>query len=80
MKKLGQKLPLKKTRLRKKPQNEGYEIKRKLTEANQYWNYWIFQIHWNKLEWVNPRSHDEQKIHFVCLLNKNIKDNVKTAY
>ena len=23
--------------------------------ANQSWNDWEFQIHWNKLEWVNPR-------------------------
>ena len=22
--------------------------------ANQSWNDWKFQIHWNKLEWVNP--------------------------
>ena len=62
MKKLGQKLsPLKKSKLSKKPQKEEDEIKRKLTEANQYWNDWKFQIHWNKIEWVNPRSQDEQK-------------------
>ena len=27
--------------------------------ANQNCNDWNFQIHWNKLEWVNPRSHIE---------------------
>ena len=21
-----------------------------------YWNYWRFQLHWNKLEWFNTRS------------------------
>ena len=47
-KKLGQKLPpLKKRRLRKKYGKEEDKIKRKLTEGNQYWNYWIFQIDWN---------------------------------
>ena len=40
--------------------------------ANQNWNDWKFQIYWNKLEWVNPRSHIEQKIHFVCLLKNSI--------
>ena len=28
---------------------------------NQKWNDWKFQIQWNKLEWVNPRSRIEQK-------------------
>ena len=69
MNKLGQKIPPIKKRIlsKKNPKQEG-EIKRKLTDANQYWNKWRFQIHWNKLEWVNPRSRDEQKIHLVCLL------------
>ena len=21
-----------------------------------YWNDWKLQLHWNKLDWVNPRS------------------------
>ena len=51
MNKLGQKLPpLKKSRLSKKSQKEEDEIKRKLNKANQYWNDWKLQIHWNKLE------------------------------
>ena len=66
--KLGQKLPLlKKRNLSKKCQKEEDKIKRRLTEANQEWNDWKFQIHWNKLEFVNPRSCDERKINFVCL-------------
>ena len=32
-----------------------------LTEANQEWCDSKFHIQWNKLEWVNPRSHDEEK-------------------
>ena len=59
VKKLGQSLlPLKKMRLSKKSQKEENEIKRILTEANQYYNDCNFQIHWNKLEWMNPRSRD----------------------
>ena len=29
---------------------------------------------------MNPRSRDETKIHFVCLLKKCLKGNVKTAH
>ena len=29
------------------------EIK-KLYESNRWWDYWKFQLHWPKLEWVNP--------------------------
>ena len=29
--------------------------------ANQNWNGWKFQIHWDKLEWVNPRIRNEKK-------------------
>ena len=68
VKKLVQKLPpLKKRKLSKKSKKEEDEIKIKLHEDNQAWNDWRFQIHWNTLEWVNPRSRDE-KYHFVCLL------------
>ena len=35
---------------------------------NQNWDNWRFQIHWNKLGWVNQRDCIERKIHFVCLL------------
>ena len=81
MKKLGQKLPpLKKRRLSKKSQKEEDEIKRKLHKANQDWNDWKFQIHWNKLEWVNSRSRDERKINFVCLFINRFKYNNKPAH
>ena len=80
MNKLGQKLPpLNKRRLRKIPPREEDEINIKLTEAYQYCNDWKFQIHRNKLEWINPRSHDEQKS-FCVSSNKKIKDNVKTVH
>ena len=28
----------------------------KLYEADKWWNDWKFQLHWQNLEWVNPRS------------------------
>ena len=72
MNKINEKLPPpKKMRLRKKAQEKEDEIKRKIYKANQAWNHWNFQMHWNKFEWVNPRSREER---FVCLLwKKNIK-------
>ena len=55
----------------KKQENEN-KINRTLTEANQAWCDWKFQIHWNKLEWVNPRSRDKRKNKF-CVSSKKIK-------
>ena len=49
---------------------------RKLYEANKCWNDWKFQLHWNKLECVNPRSRTKKNktfsvsSTFICL-NKN---------
>ena len=34
--------------------------------ANQNWNAWTFNMHWNKLEWVNTRSCIEQK-YILCV-------------
>ena len=42
--------PLRKLKLSKKVQEKEDEIKRNLQKANQNWNSWKFQIHWNKLE------------------------------
>ena len=53
--------------IKQKSQKEEYKINRRQTEANQEWNDWKFQIHWNEIEWVNPMSRDERKINFVCL-------------
>ena len=77
--KLGQNLPpLNKGKLGKKKHEEEDKIKRILTEANHAWCDWTFQIQWNKLEWVNPRSRDERKNQF-CVSSKNncFKDNNK---
>ena len=72
MEKLCQKLPpLKKRKSSKKSQKEEDKIKRRLTGANQEWNYWKFLIQWNKIEWVNPRSHDERKS-ILCVFKRNM--------
>ena len=63
--KLGQKLPLlKKRKLSKKSQKEDDEINRRLTQANHMGNYCKCQIHWNNIEWVNPKSRDESNNKF----------------
>ena len=48
---------------------------------NQSCNEWKFQIHWNKIEWVNPRSRDEGKNPY-CVSYKKLflKDNNKNAH
>ena len=70
MKKLSEKLPLlKKRKLSKKSEEKEDGTKIKLHKANQDWNDWKFQIHWNKLWWVYPRSHDELKNRF-CVSSK----------
>ena len=48
--------PLRITKLSKKLQENQDEIQKNLYEANIWWNDWKFQLHWNKLEWVNPKS------------------------
>ena len=36
--------------------------------TNQSWKEWKFQINWNKLEWVNPRSSIEGKKQFLFFI------------
>ena len=40
--------------------------------ANQNWNDWKFQINWNKLDWVNPRSRIEQNNPFCASSKKYV--------
>ena len=49
--------------------------------ANQSWNEWKFQIHWDKLKWVNPRICIEGKNPF-CVSSQKLwlKDNNKTTH
>ena len=36
----------------------------KLQEANDNWNYWKFQLYWNKLKWVEPSNQQCNNIYF----------------
>ena len=56
-------------------------MKIKLQMANQNWNEWKFQIHWNKLEWVNSRSRIEGN-NPSCASSKILflRGNNKTAH
>ena len=42
--------PLKRTKQSKKSQESQDYIQKKLYEANRWWNYWRFQLHWNNIE------------------------------
>ena len=46
-----------------------------------WWNDWKFQLHWNMLEWVNPKSTTKQVEPFSVSANKfYIKNNDRTAH
>ena len=55
---------LRRSTLSKKSQEKEDEIK-KLYEANKWFKYWIFQLHWNKLEWFNTRSQTKGNKNFA---------------
>ena len=44
------------TKLSKKSQEKQDEIQKTLYESNRWWNDWVFQLRWNNLEWVDPKS------------------------
>ena len=48
--------PFKRTKPSKKAQESQDVIQKKLYESNRWWDDWRFQLHWNKLEWVDPKS------------------------
>ena len=47
---------LKRSKLSKNHKRSRMELKKKLYEANKWWNDWSFQLHRNKLEWVDPKN------------------------
>ena len=55
--------PLKRTKLSKKAQERQDKIQKKLYEANMWWNYRKFQLHWNKLEWFDPKYNPQNILH-----------------
>ena len=52
--------PFKRTKLSKNAQESQYLIQKNLYEANSWWNDWKFQLRWNKLEWVDPKSNPKR--------------------
>ena len=48
--------PLKRTKLGKKSQKRQDIIKNKLFQSNMCWNDCKSQLHWNMLEWVDPKT------------------------
>ena len=61
---------IRKQALSKKAQDKNDKIKGKINTANSNSNDWKFQLYWNKLEWVHPRSKITGKN--IQLLQKNI--------
>ena len=53
--------PIRRPNLSKKAQDKKDDIKKTLYEANRYWNDSRFQLHWQNLEWVNPRFQIKRK-------------------
>ena len=61
MEKIAKRLPpLWRPKISKIAQDKENEIN-KLYEANKWWNYLIFQLHWHKLERVNTRIQTNRK-------------------
>ena len=52
----------------KKAQEKKDKIKRNIQISNKIWNDWNFQIHWNEIELINPRSRTEEIITSMFLL------------
>ena len=69
--------PMKRKRLSKEPSNKEDDIKN-LKKSHQHWNDWKFQIHWNKLEWVVPKSCKVRKTPF-CKYPHNFYIEYKTT-
>ena len=73
--------PLRRTKLIKKAQEKKDEIQKKLYEANKWWNDWIFQLNWHKLEWVNPKYLTKRDKTYSVSSNKfYLNKNDRTAH
>ena len=72
---------LKRKKLSKKAQERHDLINRKLYESNRWWNDWNFQLHWNMLEWVDPKSTPKRVKPFsVSSKTFYINNNDRTAH
>ena len=46
-----------------------------------WWNDWKFQLHWNKLEWVDPKPTPKRVKHYsVSSKELYISNNDRTAH
>ena len=73
--------PLKRTKLGKKAQKRQDLFKNELFQSNMWWNDWKFQLHWNMLEWVDPKSITKRVKPFSVSSNKfYINNNDRTAH
>ena len=72
---------MKRTNLGKKSQERDDLIKNELFRSNMWWNDWKFQLHWNMLEWVNPKSTPKRVKPFSVYSKKlYINNNDRTAH
>ena len=56
-------------------------LKNKLFQYNRWWNDWKFQLHWNMLEWVDPKSTPKRVKSFSVSSKKfYINNNDRTAH
>ena len=56
-------------------------IQKKLYECNRWWNDWKFHLHWNNLEWVDPKSTPKRvKLFSVSSKKFYINKNDRTAH
>ena len=72
--------PLKRTKLTEKAQERNYLIQKKLFEYNRWWNDWKFQLHWNMLEWVDPKSIPKRVKLFSVSSKSSMNNNDRTAH
>ena len=72
---------MKRTKLGKEAQEREDLIKNELFRSNMWWNDWKFQLHWNMLEWVDPKSTPKQVKQFSVSSKKfYINNNYRTAH
>ena len=73
--------PLKRTKLSKKAKERDDLIKNRNFQSNWWWNDWKFQLHWNMLEWVDPKSTPKRVEPFsVSSKELYIYNNDRTAH
>ena len=51
-----QSTPIKRRQSVKSEQTNEDKTKKDIRKANDNWNDWKFQLHWNKLEWVDMKT------------------------